>query len=429
MCEHNEHTENNNNNYYPSKIDKKFLDRLSEFIQSVESEMDIMLPGITSLQFLSYYKIIDYVISQKLAKNIIIRLLCSFDEDSMRLTKHLVPFIGYRSIKPSLSKTQSNSLFFIRDKQDIFSFSVNMQIQPHQHDKQDSDTIFSLDNWSYSKDISIVRNTVYCFDLIWEEKENHDETIKEKMHSELLFDLISHDIGNYHQIIQSSLNIVTSIIKRNNDDTNGLSQNNERIFLAITTAKKALDKSQSLVDNIRRLERLHTQKDLNLVLKNLPDVINNAFTTLEQSLYDNNPQGKRIRFSLNVVDDHNNPTGINVIAEDLLEEIFVNLFSNSIKYTVSSEVKIDVLIREYFIGVVKYWMVTVSDYGKGIPDSMKKELFERFYSKAKGSGLGLSIVRTLVERYKGKIWAGDRVYEDCTQGAAFGMIFPAAQEQ
>jgi signal transduction histidine kinase len=429
MCEHNEHTENNNNNYYPSKIDKKFLDRLSEFIQSVESEMDIMLPGITSLQFLSYYKIIDYVISQKLAKNIIIRLLCSFDEDSMRLTKHLVPFIGYRSIKPSLSKTQSNSLFFIRDKQDIFSFSVNMQIQPHQHDKQDSDTIFSLDNWSYSKDISIVRNTVYCFDLIWEEKENHDETIKEKMHSELLFDLISHDIGNYHQIIQSSLNIVTSIIKRNNDDTNGLSQNNERIFLAITAAKKALDKSRSLVDNIRRLERLHTQKDLNLVLKNLPDVINNAFTILEQTLYDNNPQGKSIRFSLNVVDDHNNPTGINVIAEDLLEEIFVNLFSNSIKYTVSSEVKIDVQIREYFIGEVKYWMVTVSDYGKGIPDSMKKELFERFYSKAKGSGLGLSIVRTLVERYKGKIWAGDRVYEDYTQGAAFGMIFPAAQEQ
>lgn len=79
MCEPNEHTENNYNNYYPSKIDKKFLDRLYEFIQSVECDMDIMLPGIASLQFLSYYKIIDYVISQKLAKNIIIRLLCPFD--------------------------------------------------------------------------------------------------------------------------------------------------------------------------------------------------------------------------------------------------------------------------------------------------------------------------------------------------------------
>ena len=130
-----------------------------------------------------------------------------------------------------------------------------------------SDTIFSLNNWSYSKDISIVRNTVYCFDLIWEEKENHDKTIKEKMHSELLFDLISHDIGNYHQIIQSSLSIVTSIVKRNNNDTNDLSQNNERIFSFLTTAKKALNKSQSLVDNIRRLERLYTQKDLETNIK------------------------------------------------------------------------------------------------------------------------------------------------------------------
>jgi len=72
-------------------------------------------------------------------------------------------------------------------------------------------------------------------------------------------------------------------------------------------------------------------------------------------------------------------------------------------------------------------MVTVSDYGKGISDSMKKEMFNRFYSKAEGSGLGLSIVRTLVERYKGKIWVGDRVYGDHNQGTVFGMIFPASQ--
>ena len=75
MDEHNEYTGNNNNNDYTSKTDKKFLDRLLEFIQSVESEMDMMFPGYASLQCLSYYKIMDYVISQKLDKNIIIRLL------------------------------------------------------------------------------------------------------------------------------------------------------------------------------------------------------------------------------------------------------------------------------------------------------------------------------------------------------------------
>jgi signal transduction histidine kinase len=303
-----------------------------------------------------------------------------------------------------------------------------MQRQVHyEHVNEYDKFIFSLDNWSYSKDIPTVRNVVYCFDLIWEEKENNDKTMKEKIHSELLFDLLSHDIGNYHQIIRNSLDIVTSIAKNNNNDINGLSPDREEIFSYLIIANRAIDKSLTLLNNLRRLERLYTQKDLQLISKNLPDAITNAHSTLQQTLYNNNPQGKRIRFSLNIVNDHDNPTEINIIAEDLLEEIFVNLFSNSVKYSGSSEVKIDVLIREYFIAEVKYWMVTVCDYGKGISDSMKKEMFNRFYSKAEGSGLGLSIVRTLVERYKGKIWVGDRVYEDYKQGTAFGMIFPASQ--
>jgi hypothetical protein len=63
----------------PRSIDKKFLDALFEFIHSVEFEMDMMLPQTASLRFLSYYKVSNYLISQKLSKNIIIRLLCAFD--------------------------------------------------------------------------------------------------------------------------------------------------------------------------------------------------------------------------------------------------------------------------------------------------------------------------------------------------------------
>ena len=297
--------------------------------------------------------------------------------------------------------------------------------QGKKENKRSNDTIFSVNDWQYSKNASLVKNMLYCFDIIWEEKENYDKIIKEKTHSELMVDVISHDIGNYHQILQNSLEIITSLFEKNSNNPTDLLQNVERISSFLTIAKSALDRSQSLVDNIRRLERLYTQKDLKLVLKNLPDVINNACCTVEQTLYDNNPKGKKIKFSVRVIDAHH-PTNINVIAEDLLEEIFINLFSNSVKYTDSSEVRIEVLIRDYFIGEVKYWMITVSDYGKGIPDLMKKDLFERFYSKAKGTGLGLSIVKTLVERYKGKVWVGYRVYEDYTKGTAFGMIFPEA---
>ena len=115
---------NNNNDYFQPTMDKKFLTRLSKFILSVESELDMMLTGLASLQFLSYYKVIDYVISQKLTKNIIIRLLCPFDEEATWFTKQLVPFIGYRSIRQSLPKSSSNSLALIKDKQDIFFFFI-----------------------------------------------------------------------------------------------------------------------------------------------------------------------------------------------------------------------------------------------------------------------------------------------------------------
>jgi signal transduction histidine kinase len=416
-----------NNN--PQTIDKKFLDALFEFIHSVESEMDIMLPEPPSLQFLSYCKIIDYLISQKLSKNIVIRVLSPFDENSRKLIKHTVPFIVYKSVKLKSTKTAAtsaaNSLLFIRDKHDIFSFSIDIQ----QNDKENKDdngkknknSIFSVNDWLYSKNGSVVNNAVSCFDVIWEEKENYDKMVEEKKHSELLVDLITHDIGNYHQTIQTSLGLVIFLFEKNK--TNVLpSQDSEKIFSYLTSAKNALTRSQSLVDNIRRLERLYIQKDIKLVSRNIADAINNAYSTVEQTLYNNNPHGKKI--SINMA--HCHPADINIMAENLLVEIFINLFSNAVKYTDSSEVKIDVMIKDYFIGETKYWMITISDYGKGISDSMKKELFERFYSKAKGSGLGLSIVRALVQRYRGKIWVGDRVYRDYTKGTTFGLIFPAA---
>ena len=349
------------------------------------------------------------------------------DEESTRLVKQLAPFVGYKSIKLLLPKPSAGSSFFVRDKHDIFSFSIDRHKQKNDMENMEnkySNTVFSVNDWIYSKSVSLVRNAVYCFDLIWEEKENYDKIIKEKRHSDLLFDVLSHDMGNYHQILRGSLDNVSTLFKKN-DNTSDLSQSNERIISLLRMAENALNRSQSLLDNMRRLERLYMQKDLKPILKNLPDAINNAYSTVEQALYNNNPHGKSIRMSVTL--EHGlHPADINITAEDLLEEIFINLFSNSVKYTDSSEVKIEVLIKDYFIGEAKYWMINISDYGKGIQDSTKKDLFERFYSKAMGSGLGLSIVRTLVERYKGKIWVGDRVYQDYTKGTTFGMIFPAA---
>jgi signal transduction histidine kinase len=53
--------------------------------------------------------------------------------------------------------------------------------------------------------------------------------------------------------------------------------------------------------------------------------------------------------------------------------------------------------------------VEISDNGPGVPEDKLIKIFETFYTtKQQGSGLGLSIAKTIIEIYGGKIWAKNR---------------------
>ena len=156
------------NNSISRITDKGFLDSLLEFIRSAESELDIMLPHSSALHLLSYYKVIDYLITQRRQKDILIRLICAFDDNTSKIIRKMVPFLGYKSIKPASTQAEAIPLVFIRDKQDIFSISINK----HQYDKKSvndteseniDNSIFSVDDWMYSKNISLVKNLVSSF--------------------------------------------------------------------------------------------------------------------------------------------------------------------------------------------------------------------------------------------------------------------------
>jgi len=68
--------------------------------------------------------------------------------------------------------------------------------------------------------------------------------------------------------------------------------------------------------------------------------------------------------------------------------------------------------------------VSVSDTGMGIPEDKLSEIFETFYTtKEQGTGLGLSVARTIVETYGGKIWAENRP----GGGAVFRFTLPLAR--
>jgi len=111
-----------------------------------------------------------------------------------------------------------------------------------------------------------------------------------------------------------------------------------------------------------------------------------------------------------------------LIHEDDLYQILFNLAENGIKYNVpGGKLTISLTRREDDA------VITVADTGVGIPDDAIPHLFERFFRvdkarsrKSGGSGLGLSIVQSMVEKNGGSI----HVESVQGQGSAFTVTFP-----
>ncbi|HIJ60466.1 MAG TPA: HAMP domain-containing histidine kinase, partial [Nitrospirae bacterium] len=108
------------------------------------------------------------------------------------------------------------------------------------------------------------------------------------------------------------------------------------------------------------------------------------------------------------------------VDDDLIRQLLINLLFNAIKFSPSgSKVIIDVKIDG------KSVITSIIDEGTGVEDKDKNRIFDKFYKKGdekEGSGLGLSISKSIVEFHDGMIGVKDR--EDGKSGACFYVILP-----
>lgn len=103
------------------------------------------------------------------------------------------------------------------------------------------------------------------------------------------------------------------------------------------------------------------------------------------------------------------PPDVRIIADpEQLKRVINNIISNSIKYMDKPQGVIDIRILDEIDSI----RVEIEDNGKGIPARDLSNIFERFYrtdasrnSSKGGSGIGLSIVKKIIEDHGGYIWA------------------------
>lgn len=219
------------------------------------------------------------------------------------------------------------------------------------------------------------------------------------------FQFASHELKAPVIAIKSTLDGVIKSYAGNLDArvVDMLSRASMRSAQLITILKELLTLSQK-----RNFKTLPDNKIIDLI-----SILKNTIEN-EKTLADQN----NIKFILDLTPQEVNICGIR---EDF-EKIFINLINNAIRYSNNGD-KIEINARvddNEFIFEVK-------DKGIGIPEQDIERIFEEFYrsESAKkvvnfGTGLGLSLVKQIVQNYKGNISVKSKV----DQGSAFIVTIP-----
>ena len=172
------------------------------------------------------------------------------------------------------------------------------------------------------------------------------------------------------------------------------------------------DRLNRMSQKLLSLSRIETQADSDCEIVYIAPTIERVIRMLSAIAEKSN---------ISIIVDAANDCPILILEDDLYHIIF-NLIENGIKYN-SPGGQLTVSIQRNIDNAV----LSVSDTGYGIPEDSLSHIFERFYRvdkarsrKTGGSGLGLSIVRNMVERNHGTI----SVQSEVGKGSCFTVTFP-----
>ena len=177
-------------------------------------------------------------------------------------------------------------------------------------------------------------------------------------------------------------------------------------------ANLSVDRMINIVDDLEVISQLETNEDvLDIDNFNIVDIINEAFDQLEM-------KANNMNISLKLSKESNSE--IVYADRNKIQQVFMNLISNSIKYGKNNGVT-----NVRLFDMTDKMLIEVADNGIGISEEALNRLFERFYRVDKnrsreigGTGLGLAIVKHIIEAHQQTI----NVRSTVDVGSTFSFI-------
>jgi signal transduction histidine kinase len=227
--------------------------------------------------------------------------------------------------------------------------------------------------------------------------------------------VVSHELRTPLTSIKASTILLLSNQNQNPENTNKAStEANEAAQTLLKNVDRNVDRLDGLVTDLLDMAKLQNGRlRLSLQPVNFAEVVADVVASL-RPLFNNKQQ----QLELNLPQ-----TVISITADRRrLEQIVTNLLSNAHRYTPrhgTIQAEVVYKLKE----TSPHLLLTVADCGPGIDSAEHERIFEKFYRAGNskgGTGLGLTIARSLTELHGGKVW----VESNLPHGSTFCLQLP-----
>src|SRR5215213_1664626 len=322
----------------------------------------------------------------------------------------VVLFIVMRILKPIYALTTATS--------EVSRGNLDVSVKSRGNDDE-----LSVLSHSFNSMVRSIKNYVKKQNELTKELKNANEELKlkDRLKDEFI-NVAAHELRSPIQPILGLSQFLRSNKGRESSSSSSSSSNSAA--MSIEKEKELLD---VIVRNSNRLRQL--AEDIldvakieggSLILKkekfNLKEMITEILSDYEQKIKNR----KNIKLSY----ESKEKDAIIIEADrSRMCQVVYNLLNNAIKFT--TEGSITVIVKRKDIDD-NFILVSIRDTGTGIDSEMLPKLYTKFATKSEtgGTGLGLFISKSIIERHGGKIWAENNNNCDGGRGATFAFNLP-----